>query len=77
MHKYVLFTRTVTFGEHKCFGEGANYTKRVAYGKQLTDAEAAKFTDISFIDGQQWLNQSDIFLQAELWRYLISSYLLI
>ncbi|CAF1814037.1 hypothetical protein Bca4012_029284 [Brassica carinata] len=58
--------RTVTFGEHKCFGEGANYTKRVAYGKQLTDAEAAKFTDISFIDGQQWLNQSDIFLQAEL-----------
>lgn len=57
-----FLTRTVTFGEHKCFGESANYTMRVAYGKQLTDAEAAKFTDISFIDGQQWLNQSDISL---------------
>ncbi|KAL2487309.1 putative pectinesterase 15 [Abeliophyllum distichum] len=47
--------QTVMFGEHDCFGVGANYTYRVAYGKQLKQSEAASYMDISFVDGQQWL----------------------
>lgn len=50
----------MTFGEHKCYGEGANYKRRVSYGKQLTDSEASSFTDISYIDGDQWLSQTNI-----------------
>ncbi|XP_048637080.1 probable pectinesterase 15 [Brassica napus] len=52
--------KTVTFGEHKCYGEGANYQSRVSYGKQLTDSEPSSFTDVSYIDGDQWLTQTDI-----------------
>ncbi|ESQ43267.1 hypothetical protein EUTSA_v10015978mg [Eutrema salsugineum] len=51
--------KTVIFGEHNCYGEGANYKGRVSYGKQLTDSEVSSFTDISYIDGDQWLNQSN------------------
>ncbi|KAF3579542.1 hypothetical protein DY000_02029287, partial [Brassica cretica] len=51
--------KKVTFGEHKCYGEGANYKRRVSYGKQLTDSEASSFTDISYIDGDQWLSQTN------------------
>ncbi|KAK4345753.1 hypothetical protein RND71_035929 [Anisodus tanguticus] len=47
--------QTVLFGEYGCFGPGANYTDRVPYGKQLKQNEAAQYTDLSFIDGQQWL----------------------
>ncbi|CAL9235782.1 unnamed protein product [Arabidopsis halleri] len=47
--------RTVYYGEHRCYGPGANHIKRVPYAKQLTDVEAAPFTNISFIDGEQWL----------------------
>ncbi|KAL1190727.1 putative pectinesterase 15 [Cardamine amara subsp. amara] len=53
--------KTVTFGEHKCYGPGANYKERVYFGKQLTDSEASSFIDISFIDGDQWLRRTDIF----------------
>ncbi|XP_010509442.1 PREDICTED: probable pectinesterase 15 [Camelina sativa] len=48
--------KTVTFGEHKCYGPGANYKERVSFGKQLTDSEASSFIDLSFINGDQWLN---------------------
>lgn len=77
MPKWVLFSRTVTFGEHRCYGKGANYTKRVAYGKQLTDSEASSFTDISYIDGDQWLNETNILSELNFEEYkedLISSY---
>ncbi|CAH2059025.1 unnamed protein product [Thlaspi arvense] len=53
-------SKTVTFGEHNCYGEGADYKGRVSYGKQLTDSEASSLTDISYIDGDQWLNQSNV-----------------
>lgn len=53
--------RTVTFGEHKCYGPGADYKERVLFGKQLTDSEASSFIDISFIDGDQWLRHTNIF----------------
>ncbi|KAK3006230.1 hypothetical protein RJ639_016801 [Escallonia herrerae] len=37
------------------FGPGANYTYRVPYGKQLRQAEAAAYMDVSYIDGSEWL----------------------
>ncbi|VVB02364.1 unnamed protein product [Arabis nemorensis] len=51
---------TVYFGEHRSYGEGAEYKDRVSYSKQLTDSEAASFTSISYIDGDKWLNQTDL-----------------
>lgn len=53
------FFRTVTFGEYKCYGPGANYKERVSFGKQLTDSEASSFIDVSFIDGDQWLRHTN------------------
>ncbi|KAF8101798.1 hypothetical protein N665_0201s0114 [Sinapis alba] len=47
--------RTVYYGEHRCYGPGANHSQRVPYAKQLSDVEAAPFTSIKFIDGDQWL----------------------
>ncbi|MED6175192.1 putative pectinesterase 15 [Stylosanthes scabra] len=47
--------KTVFFGEHRCAGAGANFTSRVSYAKQLTDYEAIYYTNISYIDGNDWL----------------------
>ncbi|GKV40846.1 hypothetical protein SLEP1_g48446 [Rubroshorea leprosula] len=52
--------QTVFFGEYGCLGPGANYTYRASYGKQLMDYEAAPFMNISFIDGDQWLQEEYI-----------------
>ncbi|KAG7569410.1 Pectin lyase fold/virulence factor [Arabidopsis thaliana x Arabidopsis arenosa] len=52
--------KTVTFGEHKCYGPGADFKERVLFGKQLTDSEASSFIDISFIDGDEWLRHTNI-----------------
>lgn len=48
--------RTVYYGEYKCTGPGADYSKRVNWSHQLNDDEAALFLNISFIDGEQWLD---------------------
>ncbi|XP_010513018.1 PREDICTED: probable pectinesterase 15 [Camelina sativa] len=68
--------KTVTFGEYRCYGEGAYYKERVSYGKQLTDSEASPFTDISYIDGDQWLNGTTPaeLHNEELEEDLVSSY---
>ncbi|XXG65672.1 hypothetical protein AAC387_Pa05g3307 [Persea americana] len=47
--------QTVFYGEYKCIGEGANMTMRVPYTQGLNETQASPFLDISFIDGQQWL----------------------
>ncbi|KAG1361362.1 hypothetical protein COCNU_09G008250 [Cocos nucifera] len=47
--------RSVYFGEYECMGPGANYTLRTAYAKQLDQCEAARFMDISYIDGREWV----------------------
>ncbi|CAH2059023.1 unnamed protein product [Thlaspi arvense] len=70
----LTYDKTVTFGEHRCYGEGANYKARVSYGKQLTDAEASAFTDITYIDGDKWLNQTDILSKVMVEEHLSSSY---
>ncbi|CAN8287422.1 unnamed protein product [Cochlearia groenlandica] len=54
--------KTVTFGEHKCYGPGADYKERVFYVKQLTNFEASTFIDISFIDGDDWVHHTNILL---------------
>ncbi|KAF2289837.1 hypothetical protein GH714_038864 [Hevea brasiliensis] len=48
--------QTVFFGEYECYGPGANYAFRVAYGKQLSEYEASPYMNISYIDGNQWLH---------------------
>lgn len=53
-------SRTVFFGEYQCYGPGANYSDRASYGKQLQEFEAAPYTDISYIDGNEWIRQPDI-----------------
>ncbi|XP_062115148.1 probable pectinesterase 15 [Humulus lupulus] len=47
--------RSVFFGEYQCEGPGANYTYRASYAKQLQQAEANSFMDISYINGNDWL----------------------
>ncbi|KAJ8899697.1 hypothetical protein K2173_019395 [Erythroxylum novogranatense] len=51
--------QTVFFGEYECFGAGANHTNRASYGKLLTKDEAAPYFDVSYIDGNQWLNMQN------------------
>ncbi|GMI71179.1 hypothetical protein like AT2G36710 [Hibiscus trionum] len=47
--------QTVFFGEYGCLGPGANYSRRASYGKQLMEYEADEYMNISYIDGDQWL----------------------
>ncbi|GLJ06788.1 hypothetical protein SUGI_0048200 [Cryptomeria japonica] len=48
--------QSVYYGEYKCTGSGSDRSKRVDWSHQLTDDEAALFLNISFIDGDQWLD---------------------
>ncbi|KAH6557574.1 hypothetical protein KP509_1Z106900 [Ceratopteris richardii] len=45
----------VFYGQYKCSGPGADESKRVGWSKELTDAQAAPFQTVSFIDGSSWL----------------------
>ncbi|KAG7017394.1 putative pectinesterase 15, partial [Cucurbita argyrosperma subsp. argyrosperma] len=53
---------SVLFGEYECSGEGANRSLRVPYSKQLNQAEAEPYMDVSYIDGDQWLIHQQITL---------------
>ncbi|GAV78244.1 Pectinesterase domain-containing protein, partial [Cephalotus follicularis] len=46
---------TVFYGEYNCSGSGANMTMRVPYVQRLNDTQASLFLNVSFIDGDQWL----------------------
>ncbi|EFJ27669.1 hypothetical protein SELMODRAFT_94715 [Selaginella moellendorffii] len=46
---------TAFFAEHGNFGPGADSTRRVNWIKQLTSDQAYEYSDIKFIDGQDWL----------------------
>ncbi|XP_022982962.1 probable pectinesterase 15 [Cucurbita maxima] len=54
--------KSVLFGEYDCSGEGANYSSRVPYSKQLNQVEAEPYMDVSYIDGDQWLIHQQITL---------------
>lgn len=49
--------RTIYYAEYNCTGTGANTTLRVPYEQKLNDTQASAFMNISFIDGDQWLQQ--------------------
>ncbi|THU69025.1 hypothetical protein C4D60_Mb08t10000 [Musa balbisiana] len=46
----------VTFAESGCTGPGSDLSGRVKWEKQLSDDELKKFIDISYIDGEGWLD---------------------
>lgn len=47
--------RNEYYGEYGNTGPGANLTNRVSWMVNLTAAEAANFSSISFIGGSSWL----------------------
>uniref|UniRef100_A0A0A0KI78 Pectinesterase n=1 Tax=Cucumis sativus TaxID=3659 RepID=A0A0A0KI78_CUCSA len=53
--KHAGFDKTVMFGEYKCSGPGAVSTGRVAYGKQLTEAEVKPYLSLEFVQSAKWL----------------------
>jgi pectinesterase len=46
---------TVFYGQYKCFGPGANQANRAAWSHELTDAQAAPFMSLGYIDGSLWV----------------------
>ncbi|KAJ7559877.1 hypothetical protein O6H91_04G106500 [Diphasiastrum complanatum] len=50
--------QTVFYGQYKCSGPGSAENNRVTWSHELTDAQAAPFQSISFIQGQQWLQST-------------------
>ncbi|QCD97495.1 probable pectinesterase 8 [Vigna unguiculata] len=50
--------QTIFYGEYNCSGSGANTNLRAAYVQKLNETQASAFLNISFIDGEQWLETS-------------------
>ncbi|KAG0591604.1 hypothetical protein KC19_1G187500 [Ceratodon purpureus] len=46
---------TVFYGQYKCFGPGANQANRASWSHELTDAQAAPFMSLGYIDGSLWV----------------------
>uniref|UniRef100_A0A803NQR4 Pectinesterase n=2 Tax=Cannabis sativa TaxID=3483 RepID=A0A803NQR4_CANSA len=46
---------TVYYGEYKCYGPGANRSKRVGWSRSLTSDEAASYLTKDMIGGRDWL----------------------
>ncbi|PON86013.1 Pectinesterase, Tyr active site [Trema orientale] len=46
---------SVYYGEYKCYGPGANRSKRVGWSRSLTSNEAASFLTKDMIGGRDWL----------------------
>lgn len=51
----VAYDSTVCYGEYKCYGPGANRTKRVKWSSSLSSDEAAPFLTMDMIGGRDWL----------------------
>ncbi|XP_030478454.2 putative pectinesterase 11 [Cannabis sativa] len=49
---------TVYYGEYKCYGPGANRSKRVGWSRSLTSDEAASYLTKDMIGGRDWLRPS-------------------
>ncbi|PON41032.1 Pectinesterase, Tyr active site [Trema orientale] len=47
--------QTIFYGEYNCSGAGANMSMRAPYVQKLNDTEASNFLNMSFINGDQWL----------------------
>ncbi|GLT42798.1 hypothetical protein SLA2020_167810 [Shorea laevis] len=46
---------TVYYGEYKCYGPGADTSKRVQWSQSLSENQAAPFMTIDMIGGRSWL----------------------
>ncbi|KAG6721293.1 hypothetical protein I3842_03G106400 [Carya illinoinensis] len=46
---------TIFYGEYDCSGPGANMSMRVPYVQRLNDTQASPFLNMSYIEGDQWL----------------------
>ncbi|CAN6883594.1 unnamed protein product [Brassica oleracea] len=51
---------TIFYGEYNCSGPGANISKRAQYVQKLNETQVAQFINMTFIDGDQWLQYFDI-----------------
>ncbi|KAL6137124.1 hypothetical protein ACLB2K_062419 [Fragaria x ananassa] len=51
--------QTIFYGEYNCSGAGANLTMRASYVQKLNDTQASPFLNVSFIDGNDWLQPMD------------------
>lgn len=49
--------RTVYYGQYQCSGPGSDVSQRVEWSHELSDAEAQYFLQLSWIDGQSWLQE--------------------
>lgn len=54
-----MLCRTIFYGEYNCSGAGANLTVRASYVQKLNDTQASPFLNVSFIDGNDWLQPID------------------
>ncbi|XP_047156180.1 probable pectinesterase 8 isoform X1 [Vigna umbellata] len=50
--------QTIFYGEYNCSGSGANTNSRAPYVQKLNETQASAFLNITFIDGEQWLETS-------------------
>ena len=50
--------RTAFYGQYKCFGPGANEAGRAAWSHELTDAQAAPFLSLGYVDGSLWVTEA-------------------
>ncbi|XP_047312652.1 putative pectinesterase 11 [Impatiens glandulifera] len=50
--------RSVYYGEHNCYGPGANRGRRVKWSRDLSSYEARSFVNIALIKGQDWVRAS-------------------
>jgi pectinesterase len=48
----------VFYAQYKCTGPGSNTARRVYWSHELSDAEAAPFLRLSFIDAGNWLRET-------------------
>lgn len=48
---------TVFYGMYKCSGAGAYNSNRAAWSHELTDAQAAPFMSLGYIDGGLWVTE--------------------
>ncbi|KAJ4895312.1 putative pectinesterase 8 [Raphanus sativus] len=51
---------TIFYGEYNCSGPGADVSKRAPYVQKLNETQVAQFINTTFIDGDQWLQFSDL-----------------
>ena len=49
--------RTVTFGQFQCAGPGSSEAGRVPWSHEFAQADVQPFYELTFINGNSWLNE--------------------